>query len=54
MTKKDGVMKIKSGDTAFNDALNELKEDKRKSKNFLYEPTTNSVYLSKFMELFAE
>jgi hypothetical protein len=54
MTKKDGDLKIKSGDTEFNDALNELKEDKRKSKNFLYEPTTNSVYLSKFMELFAE
>lgn len=52
MEKKDGTMRIASGDQEFNTALNELKEDKRKTKNFKYEATSNSVFLMKFMELF--
>ena len=54
MNKKDGTLRIKSGDQEFNTALSEMKEDKRKTKNFLYESTTNSVYVNKFLELFAE
>ncbi len=54
MSKKEGVMKIKSGDEEFNAELNGLKEEKRKSKNFLYEPTTNTVLMARFIELFSK
>lgn len=53
MTKKDGVMKIKSGDSEFNASLTSMKEDKRKHKGFSYEATTNTVLLTRFMELFS-
>ncbi|TNE70989.1 MAG: hypothetical protein EP333_09770 [Bacteroidetes bacterium] len=53
MTKKDGVLKIRSGDEDFNNQLNALKEEKRKSKNFLYEPTSNTVLQARFLELFS-
>lgn len=52
MTKKDGTLRIKTGDMELSGALTELKEDKRKSKGFLYEATNNTVYLMKFMDLF--
>jgi len=52
MQKKDGLLKIKTGDSEFSSDLEGLKEDKRKSKNFKYELTNNSVYINKFMELF--
>ena len=34
--------------------LTEMKEDKRKKKNFKFESTNNNAYLGKFMGLFAE
>ena len=52
MQKKDGLLKIKTGDSEFSSDIEGLKEDKRKSKNFKYELTNNSVYINKFMELF--
>ncbi len=54
MQKKDGVLKIKTGDQELSNALTELKDDKRKKKNFRYEATSNSVFLVKFMEYFSE
>jgi hypothetical protein len=45
-------MKIITGDETFGTAVNAIKEDKRKIKNFRYEITTQRVYLSKFMNLF--
>ena len=50
--KKDGILRIISGDETFTSAVNDMKEDKRKIKNFRYEITTQRVYLSKFMNLF--
>ncbi len=52
MAKKEGTLRIKTGDTELSSALSEMKEDKRKSKGFMYELSTNSVYITKFMELF--
>ncbi|MFT5778974.1 MAG: hypothetical protein ACI837_001931 [Crocinitomicaceae bacterium] len=52
MVQKDGTLSIKSGDEAMTSAINELKEDKRKKRNFKYEMTTNSAFLAKFMRLF--
>ncbi len=52
MQKKDGTLKIKTGDKELEAAINEIKEDKRKKRNFKYEMTTQSVLLSKFMALF--
>ena len=52
MTQKDGVLRIKSGDSEFSAAVNAIKEDKRKKKNFKYEMTTNSAFLAKFMRLY--
>lgn len=52
MVKKDGTLRIKTGDTEMSGAISEMKEDKRKKKNFKYELTTNSAFLAKFMRLF--
>jgi uncharacterized LabA/DUF88 family protein len=52
MTKKDGDMRIVSGDADFNTAVNAIKEEKRKTKNFKFESTSAQVYLSKFLRLF--
>ena len=52
MVKKDGTMNIYSGDTELSAAVNEMKEDKRKKRNFLYQMTTNSAFLAKFMRLY--
>ena len=52
MVKKDGEMRIISSDPEFNTAVNAIKEEKRKTKNFKFEASTASVYLSKFMRLF--
>lgn len=54
MIKKDGALIIKSGDMEFTEAINAIKEDKRKSKNFSYSLTNNTVYLQKFGDLFTE
>lgn len=52
MDKKEGLLRIKTGDDELSSALTEMKEEKRKKKNFKYEVTTNTVFLHKFMELF--
>ncbi len=52
MVKKDGEMRIISGDEEFTKAIDAIKEDKRKLKNFKYETTTQRIYLSKFLRLF--
>ncbi|MES2589412.1 MAG: hypothetical protein V4622_10560 [Bacteroidota bacterium] len=53
MGKKDGELFIYSGDVELETAVNELKPDKRKAKDFSYEMTTNRIYLSKFLKLFS-
>ena len=52
MTKKEGDMRIITADPDFNTAVDAIKEDKRKTKNFKFEGTTQQVYLSKFLRLF--
>ncbi len=52
MIKKDGDMKILSGDGELNTALADIKDDKRKTKNFSYEVVNNRIYLSKFLRFF--
>ncbi|MBI2258426.1 MAG: hypothetical protein HYU67_05960 [Flavobacteriia bacterium] len=50
--KNDGELRIYTSDGEFINEVNELKSDKKKSKNFSYTPTTNRVYLVKFLKLF--
>ena len=50
--KKEGLMRIKTGDQELSSKLLEMKDDKRKKKNFKYEATTNSAYIARFMEMF--
>ncbi len=52
MQKKDGTLRIKTGDEELNGTLTEMKEEKRKKKNFMYEATSNSAFIAKFMNLF--
>ena len=52
MAKKDGDMRIVTADPDFNTAVNAIKEEKRKTKNFKFESTSAQVYLSKFLRLF--
>ena len=52
MEAKDGTMRIISGDPDFVTAVNAIKEDKRKIKNFKYAIETGSIYLSKFLRYF--
>ncbi len=54
MEKKDGLLRILSGDPDFVTAVNNIKEEKRKSKNFKYQIETGSIYLSKFMRYFGK
>jgi hypothetical protein len=54
MNKKEGEMRIISGDAEFNNAVSSIKEEKRKTKNFRYEASTQRVYLSKFLRLFEQ
>lgn len=54
MAKKDGVMSIVTSDTDFSAALQAMKEDKRKSKNFKYELSSQSILRGNFLELFIE
>lgn len=54
MIKKSGLMLINTGDSEFSTALKDLKEDKRKSKNFKYEVTSNPVVRKKLFDLFIE
>ena len=52
LNKKDGEMRIITGDKELADAVNSIKEDKRKTKNFKYEISTQGVYKSRFLGLF--
>ncbi len=52
MVKKDGTMKIITDDQDLSNAILSIKEEKRKTKNFYYEATTQSIYLNKFLRLF--
>lgn len=54
MRKKDGVLNIKTGDPELNSALTEMKEEKRKKKNFRYQATTNSGAMTKLNMLFED
>lgn len=51
MTKKDGELRMMSSDSEFKTAIEEIKEEKRKSKNFSYGFTDQNVYLRKFKRL---
>tara|TARA_B110000285_G_scaffold40457_1_gene44254 strand:+ start:1726 stop:6309 length:4584 start_codon:yes stop_codon:yes gene_type:complete len=52
MAKKNGTLKIKTGDVEMETELTEMKEDKRKKKNFKFESTNNTAYLGRFLGLF--
>jgi hypothetical protein len=52
MEKKDGTMRIISGDQAFLEKLKGIKDDKKKIKNFKYQHETAGIYLSKFLRYF--
>lgn len=52
MVKKDGTLNIYTGDKELEAGITAIKEDKRKTKNFRYDPSTNSALLSIFMRLF--
>ena len=54
MEKKDGTLRILSGDPDFVTAVNNIKEEKRKVKNFKYQIETASIYLSKFLRYFGQ
>ncbi len=52
MTKKDGTLLISTGDTELSTAIGEMKDDKKKTKNFKFDATSNSIYKTKFMGLY--
>ena len=52
MLKKDGTMNILTNDVELSNTINSLKEEKRKVKNFLYQISTNSVFLGKLNAIF--
>jgi hypothetical protein len=52
MQKRDGKMSIVSNDTELTTAIGAIKEDKRKTKNFIYEVSSNQVFLAKLLGLF--
>ncbi|MES2799286.1 MAG: hypothetical protein V4638_04660 [Bacteroidota bacterium] len=52
MAKKEAEMNIISGDPEFNTEITAIKEEKRKSKNFKYQGTSQRIYLSRFLGLF--
>lgn len=54
MQKKDGTLLISSGDAELNTVIGEMKDDKKKTKNFKFDSTSNSIYKNKFMELYTE
>jgi hypothetical protein len=54
MSKKLGTMRILTGDMELNSALTEMKEDKRKIKNFKYEATSSSIFRKNLLDLFEE
>jgi hypothetical protein len=52
MLKRDGVLNIITSDSELANSINAIKEDKRKTKGFLYQISTNSVYLGKLNAIF--
>lgn len=52
MVKKDGTLNLVTNDGDLSSSVNGIKEDKRKTKNFLYQISTNSVYLGKLSALY--
>lgn len=54
MENKDGTMRIITGDPDFAVAVNNIKEDKRKIKNFRYGIETGTIYVSKFLRYFGK
>lgn len=52
MDKKDGKLSIVSNDTELTTAISAIKEDKRKTKGFMYEVSSNQVFLAKLMGLY--
>ncbi|MFN6084187.1 MAG: hypothetical protein ACK476_04585 [Fluviicola sp.] len=52
MVKKDGTLNLVTNDGDLSSTVNGIKEDKRKTKNFLYQISTNSVYLGKLSALY--
>lgn len=54
MVKKDGTLLISTGDTELSTTISEMKDDKKKTKNFKFDSTSNSIYKNKLMELYAE
>jgi hypothetical protein len=51
MAKKDGELRMMSSDSEFKKAIDDLKPEKRKSKNFSYGFTDQNVYIVKFKRL---
>ncbi len=52
--RKEGVMSILTNDGEFSALISEMKEDKRKKRNFSYEITSNTVFKAQLMRLFEE
>lgn len=52
MTKNDGLLRIITTDNAMVEAVNGIKEEKRKTRKFNYEISTQNIYLTKFLRLF--
>jgi hypothetical protein len=52
MGKKNGELKIITTDNTYQSTLEGIKDDKRKSGNFKYEYSSNTIFLSKFKRLF--
>jgi hypothetical protein len=52
MIKKDGTMLIYSGDTEFSTALDDMKDEKRKSKNFMYQASGSSALRTTLFDFF--
>lgn len=52
MTKNDGLLRIITTDNTMVEAVNGIKEEKRKTRKFNYEISTQNIYLTKFLRLF--
>ncbi|MCT4559999.1 MAG: hypothetical protein N4A41_01360 [Crocinitomicaceae bacterium] len=51
MMRKDGELRMISSDKDFMNAVNAIKEDKRKSKNFKWGMTDQNIYIARFNRL---
>jgi len=52
LEKKEGTLQIYTTDSDLQNAINALKEDKRKVKNYLYKISENSGLMTTFMRIF--